>query len=74
MKRMWYLRCSNCGAYRSGLIDILEPCKECGQVVMWGKAFVVEFACGEGINNRFSEFRKDLENVEGRQKGNVDFN
>lgn len=46
MKRMWYLKCSNCGAYRSGLIDILEPCDQCGQVVMWEKAFVVEFACG----------------------------
>lgn len=54
MKRMWYLRCSNCGAYITGLVDILEPCKECGQVVMWKKAFVVEFACREGINNRFS--------------------
>lgn len=73
MKRMWYLRCSNCGAYRSGLIDILEPCKECDQVVMWKKAFVVEFACGNK-NNRFSEFEKDLESGERRQKGNVDFN
>jgi len=40
---------------------------------MWKKAFVVEFACGNK-NNRFSEFEKDLESGERRQKGNVDFN
>lgn len=76
MKRMWYLRCSNCGAYRSGLIDILEPCRECGQVVSWKKAFVVELACSKEMEETivFPEFKEVLEREETRQKGNNDFN
>ena len=45
-KREWYMKCRTCGAFRRGTIDILEPCEKCGQVTMWEKAFVVEYACG----------------------------
>ena len=66
-KREWYLKCKSCGAFRRGIIDILEPCPGCGQVTMWEKAFRVEYTCGGnkkhfgGYEDRYPKLEKDLE-------------
>ena len=66
-KREWYMKCKTCGAFRRGTIDILEPCEKCGQVTMWEKAFVVEYACSGngkhfgGYEDRSPKLKKDLE-------------
>ena len=69
-KREWYMKCRTCGAFRRGIIDMLEPCPGCGQVAMWEKAFWIEYACG---GNRDPKIKKDLEGERGRQKGKDDF-
>ena len=47
MKRLWYMKCTNCGAYRKDTVNVLIPCEQCGMVVMWEKAFEVEYTCGK---------------------------
>ena len=42
MKREWYFRCSVCGGYQHGGVDILSPCPYCGQVANWIRVFEVE--------------------------------
>ena len=73
-KREWYMKCRTCGAFRRGIIDVLEPCPGCGQVTMWEKVFWVEYACGgNGKKYRDPKIEKDLEREESRQKGKDDF-
>lgn len=63
-KHEWYLKCRSCGAFRRGIVDILEPCPQCGQVTMWEKAFKVEYTCGGNDKNygyRGPKIEKDLE-------------
>lgn len=60
-KHEWYLKCQNCGAYRRGIIDILEPCPVCKQVTMWEKAFRVDYACGGNHKNYKKERSTEYE-------------